>query len=105
MDHGQFGSGSAAAQGVRAQLTLAMLLAALFPILLLYHPIQTHSVKLNLYPTGSGLGPAAPPHDYFLSIPPPLTPPDDPADYHRLEVTPDERIVIDGAEVDLAGLR
>jgi biopolymer transport protein ExbD len=96
---------SPAAPGIRAQLILAMLLAAIFPMLLLYVPIQTHAVKLDLFSPRAWSAPAAAPRAYLMSIAPLPRMPEDPAGYHRLVVTASERIMIDGTEVDMAGLR
>lgn len=98
------GLGSIAAQAARAQLVLAMLLAALFPTFLLYRPIQTHAVRLDLPLEVEEQAAPADPRFQLLSLAPLIVPPEDPARYHRLVVTA-YGVLIDGAEVDLLELR
>jgi biopolymer transport protein ExbD len=98
------------AAGRRAQLLLAMLLLSLFPICLLYIPIQTHSVKIDLphlpetvlptVPAGSG------PPAYLLTtfIIPDLEL-EPPRPLHELVITPQDKVLWNGKAVDLAGLR
>ncbi|HEX8238241.1 MAG TPA: hypothetical protein VF574_00695 [Allosphingosinicella sp.] len=94
------------AAGRTAQLLLALLVLTLFPIFLLMHPIQTHSVKLDLprLPEASAV-----PYPYGarflerLDESRPLMKPG--ARAHRLSTTPGNAILFDGAEVDLETLR
>lgn len=96
-----------AAHGVRAQLILALLLAALLPIFLLTFPIQTHSVKIDLPHLPETVVPAIPaPPAYLLTtfiIPEwELEPP---RRLHELVVTPQDKVLMNGKEVDMSGLR
>jgi biopolymer transport protein ExbD len=83
--------GSPAVQGARAQLVLALLAGAIFPMLLLGIPIQTHSVKLDL--------PALRPESYSGPGGAPRR------RVHSLVVTPRNEALFDGLNVNLAELR
>ena len=101
-----------AAAGRRAQLLLALVLFSVFPVFLLCIPIQTHSVKLNLPHLPETIVPFVPeapaPPAYFLSIPIIAVPDLDlepPRRLHELVITPQNRVLMNGREVDLTGLR
>ena len=101
-----------AAAGRRAQLLLALLLLSVFPIFLLYIPIQTHSVKINLPHLPETIVPIVPatptPPVYLLSLPVPPAPdvePEAPRQLHELVITSWNTLLWNGREVDLAALR
>jgi biopolymer transport protein ExbD len=90
-----------------AQLLFAMLLGPLAAILLTAREPEPHAVKLDL-PTEGGAAP-------WQGMPAPYrspygeeevwTPPADPAAWHVLDILPDGRIRLDGADIGLAALR
>jgi hypothetical protein len=106
------------AGGLRAQLLLALLILALFPMVILNLPLPTHAVFLELgLKSGEGPGGFAPvteqnvrtaraarrlPEGLIVEpdLWPSLTGPG-----HRLELTPANAILLDGRPVDRAGLR
>jgi hypothetical protein len=96
------------AQGARAQLILALLLLSIFPIFWLSVPIQTHAVRIDLpaLPDRIVPTPASRPQAYFLTS---LILPDRPLVprrwIHKLVITPQEEVLIDGSNVDITGLR
>lgn len=96
------------AGGRRAQLLLAALLLSLIPIFLQAIPIQTHSVKLDLPRLPEAIVPGPAPRFMFMSS---LALPRLDRDIvparavHALAVTPEGRILFDGSEVDVVGLR
>jgi biopolymer transport protein ExbD len=95
-----------AAAGRRAQLLLGLLLPALLPVFLLTFPIQTHSVKLDL-PRLAEASAVPFPSDARILAEWRLRVPemDSPRRVHILVVTPDDRALLNGRELDLAGLR
>jgi biopolymer transport protein ExbD/TolR len=91
--------------GARAQLLLALLLAAVAPFCAVGRPLETHSVKLDLWLSPENPAPTGPPsalHRLSVASPAwaePIAP------LRRLVITADGRILADGVEVDLVGLR
>ena len=98
-----------AAGGRQAQLLLALLLLSVFPVFFLTIPIQTHSLKIDLPRLPDAIVPmpegASPPvyllttmvfPDLDLELPRPI---------HELVVTAQDRVLWNGKEVDLEGLR
>lgn len=103
------------ANGLRAQLLLALLVLSVFPITLLYIPLRTDKVTLELaIPFEHGrwsvsesqvrpVAPAPPPPRGAIVEPdlwPSLA-----GRAHRLELTASDSILLDGVEIDLVGLR
>lgn len=109
--------------GARAQLLTALLLTAMAPFYMGHHPIQTHSLKLDLPhawelraapappppraerpdvppppPAVEATGPDGLPVPWTPSYPPPPPP------LRRVDVTTDGRILADGTPVDLIAL-
>lgn len=93
--------------GARAQLLLALLLAAVAPFFVIGRPIEQHMVSIDLWPTPENPAPAGPPPvgvfrltsfyfpDELLNRPP----------LRRIDLTADGRVLADGVAVDLIGLR
>jgi biopolymer transport protein ExbD len=89
-----------------AQLLFAMLLAQLVAVAIVVFPPIEHGVKLDL-PTEDGAAP-------WRRMPAPYrsihgeeavwTPPADPAAWHVLDILPDGRMRLDGADIALAAL-
>jgi biopolymer transport protein ExbD len=89
-----------------AQLLFAMLLAQLVAMAIVIFPPIEHGVKLDL-PTEDGAAPwrdMPAPYRSIYGEEEVWTPPADPAAWHVLDILPDGRIRLDGADIALAAL-
>ena len=99
-----------AAAGRRAQLVLALLFLTVLPIFILTHPLPTHVVWLDLTPAAEEPPPPLPAavaggeFRLLSTMVLPELPPDEPRRIHKLVLTADGRVVLDGTALDLLGL-
>jgi biopolymer transport protein ExbD len=98
-----------AAGGRQAQLLLALLLLSVFPVFILTIPIQTHSVRIDLPRLPDAIVPmpegSSPPAYLLTTMVLPDLDIEPPRRLHELVVTAQDRVLWNGREVDLAGLR
>jgi biopolymer transport protein ExbD len=92
--------------GARAQLLLALLLAAVAPFFVIGRPIEQHALRFDLRPLQDWPAAASPAAEMRpVSL---LAAPREPqagSRIHRLVATADGRILVDGSAVDHGGLR